>query len=106
MEHLNVKWEGLRLLLSPEQPHKDGESLDTVGEYASKCKNNIRICKVSLIKVHLMFLYYYIFYVSTQNKHEEENRHDLVKNGQKGVTRGLKHNSTKSHAISILFRTQ
>ncbi|XP_026331447.1 uncharacterized protein LOC113238815 isoform X2 [Hyposmocoma kahamanoa] len=30
VEHLNVKWEGLRLLLSPEQKHKDGESADTV----------------------------------------------------------------------------
>ncbi|XP_028159358.1 uncharacterized protein LOC114352097 [Ostrinia furnacalis] len=30
MEHLNVKWEGLRLLLSPEQQHRDGDGSDTV----------------------------------------------------------------------------
>ncbi|PZC78024.1 hypothetical protein B5X24_HaOG202696 [Helicoverpa armigera] len=31
IEHLNVKWEGLRLLLSPEQQHREGDSSDTVG---------------------------------------------------------------------------
>nr|XP_049693797.1 klarsicht protein isoform X4 [Helicoverpa armigera] len=30
IEHLNVKWEGLRLLLSPEQQHREGDSSDTV----------------------------------------------------------------------------
>ncbi|XP_064292662.1 klarsicht protein isoform X2 [Plodia interpunctella] len=30
MEHLKVKWESLRLLLSPEQLHKDGDGSDTV----------------------------------------------------------------------------
>ncbi|KAJ2954693.1 hypothetical protein O0L34_g2993 [Tuta absoluta] len=30
VEHLNVKWEGLRLLLSPEQQSQDGDSSDTV----------------------------------------------------------------------------
>ncbi|CAG9793466.1 unnamed protein product [Diatraea saccharalis] len=34
MEHLNVKWEGLRLLLSPEQQNKDGEGSDTVAKTA------------------------------------------------------------------------
>ncbi|XP_059051800.1 klarsicht protein [Achroia grisella] len=30
MEHLKVKWDGLRLLLSPEQQQKDGDGADTV----------------------------------------------------------------------------
>ncbi|XP_049885984.1 klarsicht protein isoform X2 [Pectinophora gossypiella] len=30
VEHLNVKWEGLRLLLSPEQQHRDGDISDSV----------------------------------------------------------------------------
>ncbi|XP_063624678.1 klarsicht protein [Cydia splendana] len=30
VDHLNAKWEGLRLLLSPEQPPRDGEGTDTV----------------------------------------------------------------------------
>ncbi|CAH2985795.1 unnamed protein product [Chilo suppressalis] len=30
MEHLSVKWEGLRLLLSPEQLNRDGDCSDTV----------------------------------------------------------------------------
>ncbi|XP_069361972.1 nuclear anchorage protein 1 isoform X2 [Maniola hyperantus] len=30
MEHLNVKWESLRLLLSPEQLNRDGDCSDTV----------------------------------------------------------------------------
>ncbi|XP_021207074.1 klarsicht protein isoform X1 [Bombyx mori] len=30
IEHLRIKWEALRLLLSPEQPHLDGENPDTV----------------------------------------------------------------------------
>ncbi|CAG4955173.1 unnamed protein product [Parnassius apollo] len=30
MEHLNMKWESLRLLLSPEQQQKDGDCSDTV----------------------------------------------------------------------------
>ncbi|CAH2210994.1 jg14926 [Pararge aegeria aegeria] len=30
MEHLNVKWESLRLLLSPDQRNRDGECSDTV----------------------------------------------------------------------------
>ncbi|XP_075984724.1 klarsicht isoform X2 [Anticarsia gemmatalis] len=30
IEHLNVKWESLRQLLSPEQQHREGDSSDTV----------------------------------------------------------------------------
>ncbi|KAI8437718.1 hypothetical protein MSG28_011952, partial [Choristoneura fumiferana] len=30
VDHLNAKWEGLRLLLSPEQRHRDGDGVDTV----------------------------------------------------------------------------
>lgn len=32
MEHLNVKWDGLRLLLSPDQQHRDGDGADIVGK--------------------------------------------------------------------------